>query len=169
MSTATTTATTILTPAELFAHWQGHRQLTRKVIDAFPEKDLFGFSIGGMRTFSELAKELLSMGAPTLKQIVTGNNAAYEETKAVLNTKTDILDAWDEATQQIDIYRRQIPEERFREVFNLYGAYNYPFIVNLNYIIDNEIHHRGQGYVYLRALGIAPPPFWERPPFGNYQ
>ena len=26
----------------------------------------------------------------------------------------------------------------------------------------NEIHHRGQGYVYLRALGIEPPPFYER-------
>jgi uncharacterized damage-inducible protein DinB len=30
------------------------------------------------------------------------------------------------------------------------------------YAIDNEIHHRGQGYVYLRALGIEPPPFCER-------
>jgi uncharacterized damage-inducible protein DinB len=28
--------------------------------------------------------------------------------------------------------------------------------------IDNEVHHRGQGYVYLRALGVEPPPFWER-------
>ena len=28
--------------------------------------------------------------------------------------------------------------------------------------IDNEIHHRGQAYVYLRALGIEPPHFWER-------
>lgn len=32
----------------------------------------------------------------------------------------------------------------------------------LLYVIDNEIHHRGQGYVYLRALGIEPPPFYER-------
>jgi uncharacterized damage-inducible protein DinB len=32
----------------------------------------------------------------------------------------------------------------------------------IQYVIDNEIHHRGQGYVYLRELGIEPPPFWER-------
>ena len=32
----------------------------------------------------------------------------------------------------------------------------------LLYAVDNEIHHRGQGYVYLRALGIEPPPFYER-------
>jgi len=30
------------------------------------------------------------------------------------------------------------------------------------YAVDNEIHHRGQGYVYLRALGVAPPAFYER-------
>jgi len=28
--------------------------------------------------------------------------------------------------------------------------------------VDNEIHHRGQGYVYLRSLGITPPGFYER-------
>lgn len=27
---------------------------------------------------------------------------------------------------------------------------------------DNEIHHRGPGYVDLRSLGIEPPRFWER-------
>ena len=31
------------------------------------------------------------------------------------------------------------------------------------YVIDNNAHHRAQGYVYLRALGTEPPPFWERP------
>jgi len=30
------------------------------------------------------------------------------------------------------------------------------------YAIDNEIRHRGQGYVYVRALGLEPPPFYER-------
>ena len=32
----------------------------------------------------------------------------------------------------------------------------------LLYVIDNEIHHRGQGYVYLRSLGVDPPPFYDR-------
>ena len=33
---------------------------------------------------------------------------------------------------------------------------------SLEVMLRHEIHHRGQGYVYLRALGIEPPPFWER-------
>jgi uncharacterized damage-inducible protein DinB len=32
----------------------------------------------------------------------------------------------------------------------------------LLYAIDNEIQHRGQGFVYLRALGIEPPPLYDR-------
>jgi uncharacterized damage-inducible protein DinB len=43
-----------------------------------------------------------------------------------------------------------------------FGEWEMPGIVTIQYAIDNEIHHRGQGYVYLRALGIEPPPFWER-------
>ena len=168
MDTATK-PTPIITPSELLAYWQGHRQLTRRVIDAFPEKELFEFSIGGMRTFSELAKELLSMAAPTLEQVVTGKFDEYGDQKKEYKTKADILKGWDEATEQINIYWKQLPEEKFRETFNLYGQYNYPLIQNLQYIIDNEVHHRGQGYVYLRALNIAPPPFWEREPFGQYQ
>jgi len=50
----------------------------------------------------------------------------------------------------------------FSKVFNLFGQYEFPAIQNILYFIDNEVHHRGQGYVYLRALGIEPPFFWER-------
>ena len=71
-ATATLAEQAIITPEELLQNWQGHRGLTRKVIEAFPEKELFEFSIGGMRPMAELAKEMLAMAAPGLKQIVTG-------------------------------------------------------------------------------------------------
>ena len=152
----------ILTPAEFLKNWQGHRRLTRRVIEAFPEKELFEFSIGSMRTFAELTKELLAIAAPGLKEIVTGVNIPFDEKREGLNTKAALLHAWDEATGQINIYFNQITFEQFREMNNLFGQYNFPVIDNLFYFVDNEIHHRGQGYVYLRALGIEPPFFWER-------
>ena len=62
----------------------------------------------------------------------------------------------------MDTYWRQIPLERFQETTTAFGQYTAPLVELLLYCIDNEIHHRGQGYVYLRALGIEPPPFWER-------
>ena len=43
---------TIINAQELLKHWQGHRGLTRKTIEAFPDDKLFTYSIGGMRPFS---------------------------------------------------------------------------------------------------------------------
>lgn len=152
----------IITPEELLHHWQGHRALTRRVILAFPEKELFEFTIGGMRTFAELAKELLAIAVPGLREIVEGNTKSFDESNLQFKSKEEILNAWDESTQLIDEYWHQLSVPKFREMNNLFGQYNFPVIDNILYFIDNEIHHRGQGYVYLRALGINPPFFWER-------
>jgi uncharacterized damage-inducible protein DinB len=156
------TANPIITPEELLNHWQGHRALTRRVIEAFPDDQLFNFSIGGMRSFGHLAKELLAIAEPGLKEIVTGTTTPFSEDNDGLKTKSDVLQAWDEATLAINRYWGQISEEKFRESNNLFGQYNFPVIQNVLYFIDNEVHHRGQGYVYLRTLGIEPPFFWER-------
>ena len=141
-------------------HWQGHRRLTRRVIEAFPEDQLFEFSIGGMRTFGELANELLSMAAPMAHGMATLEWGGYAPAKA--KTKSEILAAWDESTKKIDEMWPKIPPERFHEQLTSFGQYTGFGYWQILYIIDNEIHHRGQSYVYLRALGVEPPPFYER-------
>ena len=156
-----TTATSIITTESLLNHWHGHRALTRRVIEAFPEKELFGFSIGSIRTFAQLTHELISIGAPAIKAIVNREISTYAEPEG-LDTKAKILEQWDKDTQTINQYWPQLKEEEFDETFNLFGQYEFPIIQNILYFIDNEIHHRGQGYVYLRALNIDPPFFWDR-------
>jgi uncharacterized damage-inducible protein DinB len=156
-----------ITSEELLEHWQGHRRLSRRVIDAFPEDKLFSLSIGGMRTFAELAQEMIEMAAPGIHGMVTGEWIQFNEMKQFTNrekpkTKPEIFAIWDEVTELINNEWPKITPERFREIDNAYGQYKGTIISFLFYFIDNEIHHRGQGYVYLRSLGIAPPFFWER-------
>src|SRR5690606_13436353 len=52
---------TFMTPEELLRHWQSHRGLTRRMIEAYPEDQLFSFTVGGMRPFGKLALEMISM------------------------------------------------------------------------------------------------------------
>lgn len=165
MSTATQeqkVVKTVITPEELLAHWQGHRGLTRRVIEAFPEKEFFEFSIGGMRPFATLTMELLGIAGPGIKEIATQKSEELNEHFDHGNSKDKILQRWDEATEEINKYWAQLPIERFHEEMKLFGQYEGTGISSILYFIDNEIHHRGQGYVYLRALGIEPPFFWER-------
>ena len=150
-----------LTPNAMLQHWQGHRRLTRRVIDAFPEDQLFTYSISGMRPFGVLALEMLTMAEPMLRGVVTAvwDTASMDREPIA---KPELLRRWDTATQQIDTLWPQIPVERFQETMKAFGMYEDVVSSLLLYVIDNEVHHRGQGYVYLRELGIEPPPFYER-------
>ncbi|HEY1216367.1 MAG TPA: DinB family protein [Bryobacteraceae bacterium] len=159
---ATETATVnVVTADALLKSWQGHRRLTRRVIDAFPEEKLFQFSVGGMRPFSEMAWEFIRMAVPIVDGVATGKWEEFNKGEKP-TTKAEILRLWDEQTAALDKKFPEIPPHRYHEVDKAFGQWESPGIVTIQYAIDNEIHHRGQGYVYLRALGIEPPPFWER-------
>jgi uncharacterized damage-inducible protein DinB len=80
----------------------------------------------------------------------------------VPSTREALLREWDETTDLINTLWPRIPPERFREVDTAFGMYEGVIYGLLLYWIDNEIHHRGQGYVYLRALGVEPPAFYDR-------
>jgi uncharacterized damage-inducible protein DinB len=155
-----TESTTFITADALLAHWQGHRRVTRRVIEAFPEDKLFGFSVGGMRPFGVLALEMITMSVPMVRGAVSGEWSAPSSRDP--RPKQEMLRLWDESTEQLNALWPQIPPERFRETLTAFGQYTDVLHELILYVIDNEIHHRGQGYVYLRALGIEPPPFYDR-------
>jgi len=159
MSDATATAV-VITPEALLEHWQGHRRLTRRLIEAYPEDQLFTYSVGGMRTFGELALEMLTMAVPMVRGVVSGDWNTSWDRAAV--PRAEILRLWDEATEELNTLWAQIPVEKFQDHIVAFGQYPGPVYSLLLYVIDNEIHHRGQGYVYLRSLGVEPPPFYER-------
>lgn len=157
----------VITPEVIQKHWQGHRDLSRRILDQFPEKELFEFSIGGMRTYAQLALEMIDLAAGGAKGLATGDwsipgGPKHNNTDHGITTKAELLEQWDKVTADIDQYFPQIAPARWQEKEAAFGQYENTGIGTLLYLIDNEIHHRGQGYVYLRALGIEPTPFWAR-------
>src|SRR3546814_17064898 len=106
-----------LTPADILKHWQGHRTLTRRVIEAIPEEALFTHSIGGMRPFAELAMELNRMAAPGAPGVVTGEwneldvFAKEQGMYASPKTKEGILKLWEWATEHKNGRRTQRERE----------------------------------------------------------
>jgi uncharacterized damage-inducible protein DinB len=159
-STSTSATAAAVTPDGFLKHWQGHRRLTRRVIEAFPDDQLFTFSLGGMRSFGELTLEMLTMAEPMVRGAVTGDWEASMNRDA--RPKAELLREWDESTTKIDALWAQLPASRFQETLTAFGQYEDLLSNLLLYVVDNEIHHRGQGYVYLRALGVEPPAFYER-------
>ena len=157
----------LISSIELFNHWQGHRRVTRRVIEAFPEDQLFGYSIGGMRPFADMVKEIMGMSATGVRGIATNNwipmkELDYHSGTSKASSKIELLAAWDDVSNMIFTDWQRITERRFQETVLAFGQYEGESYGIIFYFIDNEIHHRAQGTVYLRSLGIEPPAFWSR-------
>ncbi|RYJ43729.1 DinB family protein [Flavobacterium beibuense] len=163
----TTTTNSVITSQQFLEHWKGHRALTRKIIEAFPEKDLFEFSVGGMRTFAELAMEVVSIAFYGVEGLTTGQwrhieKLPYFTGEKNISTKQELLNFWDETTAYIEQEKEKLLNLDFSQHIKSFEMYENTICSSMLYWIDNEVHHRGQGYVYLRALGITPPFFWDR-------
>lgn len=160
--TDTTTEAALLDAAALLAHWKGHRVLTRRTIEAFPEDRLFSFRPAlPMRSFGEMMTEVTGMVEPTLRGLAVGEWTATLGYRDV-TTKDDLLSAWNATSALIQDLWPRIRPGRFLEVEGAFGMAAQPLVNFVLYLLDNEVHHRAQGFVYLRLLGIEPPPFYER-------
>ena len=160
MAVATNTTDLVMTRDGLLHHWQGHRRVTRRMLEAYPEDQLFSFSVGGMRPFGALILEMLTMAEPMLRGMITEQWETSSDRSP--RPKQELLRMWDESTENINALWQQVPEGRFQETITAFGQWPGRAIDLLMYVIDNEIHHRGQAYAYMRALGLEPPAFYER-------
>ena len=152
----------ILTADAFRTNWQGHRHLTRRIIEAFPVDQLFTFTAASpMRPFGELAWECLDVAEYTLNGLVTDAWPTPDMGGQNPQDKRALLAAWDALTERIDAELPTVPVHRYAEEKALFWGTMTAFTAVI-YAVDNEIHHRGQGYVYLRALGIEPPAFYDR-------
>ncbi len=153
--------TDTLSREQLFAHWMGHRNLTRRMIEAFPSDETFAeFSVGEMRPFAKLIAEFLQMGQTTIQGLTTGEWPWVTITPP--STRAEALKVWDAENDAITAAWPALTPEHLQATHKAFGQWEMPGYGLLMYVIDNEIHHRGQATVYLRALGVEPAAFPDR-------
>src|SRR5213075_639818 len=113
--TSSSNAAPIMTSQQFLEHWQGHRRLTRRVIEAFPEDKLFSYSVGGMRPFATLAMEMIGMATPNVIGVGTGNWSTYDENAGLgdnkPSTKEALLELWDKTTEDINSNWKKMKQE----------------------------------------------------------
>jgi uncharacterized damage-inducible protein DinB len=140
-----------------------NRRLTIRTIEAFPEDKLFTFApVEPLRPFSKMILEILDIERGYIRGISLGE-WEYSQPFASVSTKAELLDGCHETKEDVQKWWPKITEERLHTVEKdpFFGGEMSHF-ERLYYALENEIHHRGQGFIYLRLLGIEPPAFWER-------
>jgi len=137
--------------------------VTRLPASAFVDRTMVR-SRGAVRPDSAAVARVLSLlgGRDAVQVLLTGHSHfdhAFDTPVWATLTGANVVGS---PTTCLQLAAAKIPAARFQEVDTAFGQWKMPIWDLLLYIRDNEIHHRGQGYVYLRSLGIEPPHFWER-------
>ena len=154
----------LLTPQTLLTNLKDVRALTRNVMEAFPEKDLFEFSVANLRPFSAMVEEFLMITNYIFTETLHEKHTPFYTEGQFPTTKTEVLALWDKVTEIIDREWKEVGD--YTQSITIYKM-TFTFAQWILYAIENESHPRGQGYTYLRALGIEPPFFWARESFAN--
>jgi uncharacterized damage-inducible protein DinB len=149
--------------------WDHIRQVNGiglRLIEALPENKLDTTVIPNMRTPKELAvhmygQVLREVAEGTVRGTITDETEKHEKQIAAgLKTKADLmrycLDCWNAADSAV----RALPEDRVMGMTATPWGRSFPGFVSFMLMSDEYIHHRGQLYAYLRALGVAPPHMW---------
>ncbi len=145
-----------MTKTAVLKYWVNVRRLTMKLFDLFPEDNFDFRPVETIRTVAEqfdhiLIAELYArigilMGVWSLEPFA-GNRD--------LNRNTIRNKLFQEHEKTIGLLR-MLPEGRFLKIYDTpFGSISGETIIYET--IDEEIHHRGNLYTYLRILGIEPP------------
>jgi uncharacterized damage-inducible protein DinB len=132
-------------------------ETTRKVIAAVPEARSREYRPDPKaRTAFELAWHIVSTEVQMLDEIADAKFAMeprFQEPKTI----AEML-AWYESNLPRALARvRALTEQQLTKPVDFYGAFNYPAVFYLNFVISHSIHHRGQLSTYLRPMGAKVP------------
>jgi uncharacterized damage-inducible protein DinB len=150
----------VLNLESFFQHFFAHRGLTLRTLEAFPEEHLSTHKVGTMRSFRELLEEMYQIEVYTMHGLLT-KEWVWPQIAVPFGSKEEIKAAFAALNLKTKSEVPQISPERIQNSEKCLWM-DGPNTWRLMYLVDNEIHHRAQGYVYLRQLGIEPPLFHER-------
>lgn len=154
----------LLDPAKLLEILEGNRRLTIRTVQAFSEEDLFQYTpVEPMRPFEAMVRELIAIEDGYVRGIATGEWVYRGDHFKSFTTKAALLEASDTVRAETrQVWPRLTAERLVTVEQDPFHGGAMPHCDRLLYGLENEIHHRAQGFVYLRMRGTEPPAFWER-------
>ncbi len=137
--------------------------ITLRAIDAIPADKIDTRPIKDMRT----PKELVAHMAATMRCVAVGTTKGKitpdenAEKGVGLETREDLKKAMSDAWKAADAAVQSLTEAQATAAVETPWNFSPPAWVCIQIISDEHLHHRGQLYAYLRALGVEPPFMWD--------
>lgn len=151
-----------ITTVESFLHYlERIRGRTRRVIDCIPPEKLEWTYQAGKFTLGDMIRHLAAIERYMFAEATMNNPSCYP------GHGRELADGWDDVlryfdtlhAESVEIFSRLTPEDLSSKCRTPLGT-SISVWKWLRAMIEHEIHHRGQIYLYLAMLGISGPPLY---------
>jgi uncharacterized damage-inducible protein DinB len=149
------------------AFWTSLRQaqgIGLRCIAAIPTDRIDDHPVPSMRSPKELLVHLYGgVVAPLATSVLTGSVADVDEKRlrSGVRTHADLVqfvrDQWDVA----DRAARSVTDAQLERMVSTPWGVSFSGTVMFQVLRDEFMHHRGQLYVFLRAMNVEPPMMWD--------
>jgi uncharacterized damage-inducible protein DinB len=149
----------------LDAMWEQFRAIngvTLRALERIPEDKLGACPVGNMRSTRELVDHIYGYLRAIPQAVLKGQITAEDVTPRSerLQTKRDMMEYARECFRQADEAASKITDAHLARMVATHWGPEFPGAMMMTVLYDEHLHHRGQLYTYLRALGVEPPFIW---------
>ncbi|OQX92387.1 MAG: hypothetical protein B6D58_03305 [candidate division Zixibacteria bacterium 4484_95] len=140
----------------ILCYWNNVRHLTLRILDEFPADKFDYRPAAEIMTVSQLFKHILNIEIYIRDGFLTGEWKEPSMAPSTFFEKEMLMDKLRSENQKTIQKLSEVPDGRFLKVRQTpYGEVSGEILLMV--AIDEEIHHRGNLYTYLRCLGKVPP------------
>jgi uncharacterized damage-inducible protein DinB len=136
--------------------------ITLRLIEQIPADNLTAHPIAGMRTPIELLAHMYTGAEMFTDCVVRGALGEYDDKAAAakITTKDQLVAFVNKAWGAADRNAHSVTDAQLAAVIKTpWGDFTGVAMIGILY--DEYLHHRGQLYAFLRAMGIEPVMMWD--------
>lgn len=142
-------------------YWSRIHRRTRRVIGCIPHEHFDWTYREGKFTFADLIRHLAALERHMFVENVCGRPSGYPGHGRELADGPDaVLAYYDTSHEASRLLIEALPDHRLKERCTTPGGAELAVWKWLRAMVEHEVHHRGQIYLYLGLLGVDTPPLY---------
>jgi uncharacterized damage-inducible protein DinB len=146
--------------------WDSLRQIhgiTLRAVQAIPKDQIDAHPVAKMRSPKELVAHMYTTMGDVTQGVGKGEVGFSEaaDSGAGIKTHDDLVRYVQESWKAADHAVGALGESHLSAQVKTPWGMDFPGFVCIHIIYDEHLHHRGQLYAFLRAMGVEPPFLWD--------
>ena len=137
--------------------------ITLRAVQAIPKEKIDARPIPGMRSPKELVAHMATMMRDVTVGATRGAITSDEggDSGARIQTHDELVRYLQDCWKDADRAARSLTDAQLQAMVKTPWGMDFPGHACVAIVYDEHLHHRGQLYAFLRALGVEPPFMWD--------